>query len=231
MEIGEKILHYRTLCGMTQEQVANKLQTTPQNIYKYEKGIIKNIPLQSIVIMSELFGVSPAELAGIAEPTSAAASSTPPSAEKLAFGVRLRSRREECGLSVRELAIKLHILPSIVEGYESGNFNTIDDFRLNKIAEILNVKPEYFSEADLSEATKELKLTDEERLLIIKYRKNPHYHSAIRQLLGISPHDTADSDSNSFSYPELSASDYDELQTRAQIAQNIGEYRTDKKDD
>lgn len=227
MEIGEKIFHYRTLRGMTQEQVAKKLQTTPQNIYKYEKGIIKNIPLQSIVAMSELFGISPAELAGIAEPTSQ--NDDTPTPEKLAFGVRLRSKREECGLSVRELALKLHILPSIIESYENGRFKSIDNVRLNKLADILGVSPGYFSNADLSQITDDLKLTADERLLILKYRVNPQYHSAIRQLLGISPHDVSDS-ADTFSYPELTSSDFDSLDQHAHIAQDIHEYRTDKKD-
>ncbi len=231
MEIGERIHHYRTSCGMTQEYVAKKLQTTPQNIYKYEKGIIKNIPLQSIVLMAELFGVSPAELAGISDPSARSdASGLTPSSDKVAFGLRLRARREECGFSVRELALKLHLLPSIVESYELGKFDSIDNVRLHKIAELLSVSPEYFSDADLPE-TDELKLSDDERLLILKYRVNPQYHSAIHQLLGISLHDAKKDSSERFFYPELSSSDLEELQTRGLIAQPMGEYHAKKKDD
>ncbi len=231
MEIGERIYHYRKSCGMTQEYVAKQLQTTPQNIYKYEKGIIKNIPLQSIVLMSKLFGVSPAELAGISDPTSKNDTSTSmPSSDKMAFGLRLRAKREECGLSVRELALKLHILPSIVENYELGEFNSIDSVRLHKLSEILGVSPEYFNEAALPE-TDDLTLNDDERLLVLKYRVNPQYHPAIHQLLGISPHDTKKDNSEKFSYPELSSSDLEELQTRGLIAQPMREYHTKKKED
>lgn len=64
MTIGEKIRYYRELRGLTQEDIAKRLNTKPQNIYKYEKGIIENIPLPNIVAMANIFGVSPADLAG-----------------------------------------------------------------------------------------------------------------------------------------------------------------------
>ncbi len=64
MTIGEKIRYYREQRGLTQEDIAKRLNTKPQNIYKYEKGIIENIPLPNIVAMANIFGVSPADLAG-----------------------------------------------------------------------------------------------------------------------------------------------------------------------
>ncbi len=66
--IGDKIKYHRERLGFTQEDVANKLHTKPQNIYKYEKGIIENIPLTNIVAMAELFEISPAELTGWGNP-------------------------------------------------------------------------------------------------------------------------------------------------------------------
>ncbi len=59
MNIGERIKYYREQKGMTQEEVALHLGTTPQNIYKYEKGIVTNIPLARIEGLAALFGVSP----------------------------------------------------------------------------------------------------------------------------------------------------------------------------
>lgn len=64
MTTGERIKYYRELLGLTQEEVASRLGTTPQNIYKYEKGIITNIPLRSIEMLSQMFGVSPSILTG-----------------------------------------------------------------------------------------------------------------------------------------------------------------------
>lgn len=68
LTIGEKIKYYREKLGLTQEDVANRLNTKPQNVYKYEKGIIENIPLTNIVAMAELFEITPAELAGWSNP-------------------------------------------------------------------------------------------------------------------------------------------------------------------
>ncbi len=55
---------FREAKGLTQEEVAQAVETTPQNIYKYEKGIISNIPLAKLEKLAVLFGVTPWELAG-----------------------------------------------------------------------------------------------------------------------------------------------------------------------
>lgn len=66
---GERIRRCRKAAGMTQEELAERLGTTPQNIYKYEKGIVNNIPVCNIEDMAEIFGISPAELVGWATTT------------------------------------------------------------------------------------------------------------------------------------------------------------------
>ena len=64
MNLGEKIKYFREKKKMTQEEVAAAVDTTPQNIYKYEKGIVTNIPLAKLSKLAELFEVTPWELAG-----------------------------------------------------------------------------------------------------------------------------------------------------------------------
>ncbi len=64
MTIGDKIKHYREALQMTQEELAAKANTSPQNIYKYEKGIITNIPLTRIELLAGIFGISPNALTG-----------------------------------------------------------------------------------------------------------------------------------------------------------------------
>ena len=61
---GERIKRYREASGMTQEELAAKIKTSPQNIYKYEKGIIHNIPMKRIQALSEVFGIPPTQLVG-----------------------------------------------------------------------------------------------------------------------------------------------------------------------
>lgn len=66
---GERIRRCRKAAGMTQAELAERLGTMPQNIYKYEKGIVNNIPVCNIEDMAEIFGISPAELVGWAATT------------------------------------------------------------------------------------------------------------------------------------------------------------------
>ncbi len=61
---GERIKRYREAAGLTQEELATKIKTSAQNIYKYEKGIIRNIPLNKIQALSDIFGITPTQLVG-----------------------------------------------------------------------------------------------------------------------------------------------------------------------
>ena len=64
MTVGERIKYYRTALGMTQFDVAKAIGTTKQAIYKYETGVVTNIPTPKIQAMANLFGTTPAILAG-----------------------------------------------------------------------------------------------------------------------------------------------------------------------
>lgn len=64
MSIGEKIREQRELHQQSQEEVAKAIGTTKQNIYKYENGLIVNIPLDKIEALAQHFNVSPSYLTG-----------------------------------------------------------------------------------------------------------------------------------------------------------------------
>lgn len=64
MDIGERIRILRTDMDMTQEELAEEANTTKQNIYKYEKGIITNIPSDKIEKIAEALDTTPAYLMG-----------------------------------------------------------------------------------------------------------------------------------------------------------------------
>jgi len=64
MKTNEKIRMLRKQHGITQEELAEYLNTTKQTIYKYEMGIITNIPLDKIEKLAKKFNVSAAYLAG-----------------------------------------------------------------------------------------------------------------------------------------------------------------------
>ena len=62
MTIGERIREARTAKGLTQEQLAEQVHVTKQAVYKYETGIVTNIPLDKLE--SACLGVAPGYLAG-----------------------------------------------------------------------------------------------------------------------------------------------------------------------
>lgn len=64
MTIGEKIKYLREQAGLTQTDIAKKIGIATQTIFKYEKNIVTNIPLDNIEKLAEIFNVSPAYLMG-----------------------------------------------------------------------------------------------------------------------------------------------------------------------
>ena len=60
----DRIKQCRISCRMTQDEVAGYLGTTKQTVYKYETGVITNIPLIAIEKMARLFHVTPEYLTG-----------------------------------------------------------------------------------------------------------------------------------------------------------------------
>ena len=60
MSKGQRIKELREKNKMTQEQLATKLGTSKQAIFKYENGIVTNIPSDKIEMMAKIFHVSPA---------------------------------------------------------------------------------------------------------------------------------------------------------------------------
>ena len=65
MTIGERIREARTAKGLTQEQLAEQVHVTKQAVYKYETGIVTNIPLDKLESIAACLGVAPGYLAGL----------------------------------------------------------------------------------------------------------------------------------------------------------------------
>jgi len=64
MTVGERIRFYRERAGLTQEELAAMIGTSSQAIYKYEKGVVYNIPLKKIEKLAEIFNVEPDNITG-----------------------------------------------------------------------------------------------------------------------------------------------------------------------
>ena len=64
MSVGQRIELAREQRNMTLEEVARLCETTKQTIFKYENGIVTNIPYEKIVLLSKALDVSPSYLFG-----------------------------------------------------------------------------------------------------------------------------------------------------------------------
>lgn len=64
MDIGKRIRLLRERLDMTQVELANKIHSTKQTIYKYENGVITNIPSDKIELLAEALDTTPVHLMG-----------------------------------------------------------------------------------------------------------------------------------------------------------------------
>lgn len=68
MTLGEKIKACRTSKNMTQTELGSACGTSKQTIFKYETGVITNIPLDKLEAIAAALDVSAAYLMGWEEP-------------------------------------------------------------------------------------------------------------------------------------------------------------------
>lgn len=64
MTVGDRIRIAREQRGLSQVDLATKIGVTKQNLYKYENGIITNIPSDRIESIAEICDVSPSWIMG-----------------------------------------------------------------------------------------------------------------------------------------------------------------------
>ena len=64
MSVGKRIALARERKNMTLEEVAKLCETTKQTIFKYENGIVTNIPYDKIVLLKKALDVSPSYIFG-----------------------------------------------------------------------------------------------------------------------------------------------------------------------
>lgn len=70
MKIGHILKEERIRNGLSQEEVAKAIGSTKQAVYKYENGIVTNIPMDKIEKMASLFCVTPSYIMGWEEENS-----------------------------------------------------------------------------------------------------------------------------------------------------------------
>ena len=64
MTLGDRIRDARKRKGLTLDELAKSINSTKQSIYKYESGIVTNIPSDKLEIIASRLGVSEAYLMG-----------------------------------------------------------------------------------------------------------------------------------------------------------------------
>ncbi len=85
----------------------------------------------------------------------------------MSVGQRLKQRRQELGMSQKELAVRLGISPAAVSNYESGQ-NAIREDVLLRLFTVLDVEPNYLYQDAYSGGG--FPVSVEEKKLILKYR-------------------------------------------------------------
>jgi transcriptional regulator with XRE-family HTH domain len=66
--VGKNIKNARTAAGISQTDLAKRVGISKQTLYKYETGIITNIPSDKIEEISRVLRVTPADLMGWSGP-------------------------------------------------------------------------------------------------------------------------------------------------------------------
>jgi len=69
MTVGERIKKRREALGLSQVDLAQKANISKQTLYKYENGIVTNIPSDKIELIANILRTSPAHLMGWETPT------------------------------------------------------------------------------------------------------------------------------------------------------------------
>lgn len=64
MTIGEKIKYLRKRQNISVDELASKLGKNRATIYRYEKGDIENLPLDTLVPLAKALNTTPAHLMG-----------------------------------------------------------------------------------------------------------------------------------------------------------------------
>lgn len=152
MTIGDRIKQCREALSITQTALADIVGTTKQNIYKYENGIITNIPSDRVKAIAAALNTTPTYLMGWEDALSHVHEES--SADRYAADLRImdnktemsymteesmakriRKLRLEQGLTLEQVANKVGVGKSAVRKWETG---IIANMRWDKIVALAN---------------------------------------------------------------------------------------------
>lgn len=131
MKIGARLKQLRKENGYTQEMLAKRLNVTPQTVYKYERGVITNIPSDKVEQIAKLFKVSPAYIMGW-------------SSKGLAKSIKSK------GISPSELSEMTGISVELINRYIDNSLS-IPENNLKIICTALDITEKTISDSDFSD--------------------------------------------------------------------------------
>lgn len=141
MTIGDRIRVKREETGLSQEELAKLTDTTKQAIYKYEKGIVVNIPLSRLEKLGKVLNCTPAYIMGWTEDETRELS--PKEKKFIEFGARIRQKRLDLNMTQEELAKRCgYTSRSSINKIELGLVD-LPQSKIATIAKVLNVQPAY----------------------------------------------------------------------------------------
>lgn len=137
MTKGERIKKLRLKYNYTLDEIADKLGTSRQTIFKYENNIVTNIPSDKIEQLALIFNVSPAYIMGWDEKKKKEQNNT-----RSRIWENVKSARENNNISQEQLAelanMSLDLIKEIEENKKIPDYETIV-----KLAEILKCDVSY----------------------------------------------------------------------------------------
>lgn len=126
--IGKRIKELRTQkLHMSQVDFADKINVSKQTLYKYENGIITNIPSNKIEAIAKLCDVSPAYLMGWEEKDLIPKELLPPE--------KIKAFRIQKNISKEEMSSKLNMAVDVYDSYENGKY-PFSEAMISKIFDI-----------------------------------------------------------------------------------------------
>ena len=145
MTVSEKIQEARSKTGLTQQQLADAIGTTTQNISQYERGV-RNPKIETLRKIADALGVPVAEFLD-EELTS------------MTTGERIRKARLRADMTQEQLAALLGVDRATISKYESGIIDPPTS-QMNRIADLL----------DMDSAAADCEVSDRERLIELLFQ-------------------------------------------------------------
>ena len=140
---SERLKFLRTQKGLSQRDVSDQLGINKSSLAMYECG--KREPrLDTINLFANYYNVSVDYLIGSSEDSSPKILKT--------TGERIRHRREELGISQKDLAETIGTLSQNLYKYEQNIIENIPSDKVEALADALNVSPAYIMGWDLNTA-------------------------------------------------------------------------------